>query len=532
MPTELTIFSGWLLAFCATYWIHSTILLGSAWVLMRFGRIRSHVLRERIWKCAGVGGFLSAGIQLAIGVGIPVTPVAHDDTAFAVPAVNPMITSASEETTVETSVITIRESLKQLATEAQLLAAAEPVESMTGSAAVNAIAVPLVVEFDAADFDEPPVPIRATAMESRSADDSIGTMNSDQSPAAVTLWEPVTGALFGAWICCGAIWIGLQSLRFRHLIRDASDAAPSHRQLLQTLKEAAGVRRSVRLATSSQFGEPVAFGLMCWTVLIPKQLDSRLSREEATALLLHELAHLVRGDVYWLHFGRLLSTCFVFQPLNVMARRQWQLEAEFQCDDWAIERSVQPVVLARSLTTVAEWRTQRPSQAGVLAAGGDRCHVSARVERLLSDWKPDTWNRRRWKMLLTLVGSGIVALLTLFGPVTVPRISASEPDENSQQDEIGSAVMAVDDDTLQTGDVRRLDLVTSELRKEAESLANDLRLLSRELDRIPGDDSLRLRIQRFRRSLAGFEAVAQEQQNLSDHSRQDAGSEKTEGTES
>lgn len=52
-----TDFGGFVLQFVATYWMHSTILLGAAWLLLRLGKQRSHLLRERIWKYAAIPVF-------------------------------------------------------------------------------------------------------------------------------------------------------------------------------------------------------------------------------------------------------------------------------------------------------------------------------------------------------------------------------------------------------------------------------------------------------------------------------------------
>ena len=46
--------SGWLL----TYLVHSTLLLSAAWLLTP--RLRSHRVRETLWKTALFGGFLTA----------------------------------------------------------------------------------------------------------------------------------------------------------------------------------------------------------------------------------------------------------------------------------------------------------------------------------------------------------------------------------------------------------------------------------------------------------------------------------------
>ena len=47
----------WLL----NYAVHSTILLGAAWMLST--RTRSHLVKETLWKTALFGGFLTATAQ-------------------------------------------------------------------------------------------------------------------------------------------------------------------------------------------------------------------------------------------------------------------------------------------------------------------------------------------------------------------------------------------------------------------------------------------------------------------------------------
>ncbi|MBP86430.1 MAG: hypothetical protein CMJ64_06910 [Planctomycetaceae bacterium] len=116
------------------------------------------------------------------------------------------------------------------------------------------------------------------------------------------------------------------------------------------------IRRRIRLLTARNQSEPIAYGLFRWTIVLPEGAEDRLERNELKALLAHEVAHLVRGDVRWLWAGRVLCTCFAFQPLNFLARKRWQQVAEYLCDDWALERGVRSLSLARCLTQVAEWR--------------------------------------------------------------------------------------------------------------------------------------------------------------------------------
>ena len=81
--------------------------------------------------------------------------------------------------------------------------------------------------------------------------------------------------------------------------------------------------------------------------MLPERAVKDLCEDELRALLAHELAHLVRGDSSWLCISRVVCSCLAFQPLNHLARREWQRAAEFLCDNWAVSRTQTPLALAR-----------------------------------------------------------------------------------------------------------------------------------------------------------------------------------------
>src|SRR3990172_2054739 len=55
-----------LVAWLLTYLLHSTLLIGGAWLLERVGAVRSPLSRDTLWKVALVGGLLTAAAQLAL----------------------------------------------------------------------------------------------------------------------------------------------------------------------------------------------------------------------------------------------------------------------------------------------------------------------------------------------------------------------------------------------------------------------------------------------------------------------------------
>ena len=125
------------------------------------------------------------------------------------------------------------------------------------------------------------------------------------------LARAVFGLVLG-WFSISLVCLAWQSLRFRWQMRHVAQAAPSHRKLLDSICESRGIKHRVQLLKSDRFEAPVAYGLFQPTIIIPAQVEQRLNRDDLAALLSHELAHLVRGDIWWLVIGRVLTTCFAF----------------------------------------------------------------------------------------------------------------------------------------------------------------------------------------------------------------------------
>lgn len=242
------------------------------------------------------------------------------------------------------------------------------------------------------------------------------------------------------WIVCGwmagsmllVIW---QTVRFRRVVLQVEDASAFHQRVLENVLARVHARgRKIHLAYSNAFDEPVACGVFRWTILLPKKSVEQLSRQELDALLAHEVAHLVRGDIVWLQVARLLRSCFAFQPLNFVATRHWNLATEFLCDDWAVNHAVDPIVLAKSLTTVAEWRTTRRFHQGAFATGERRSHVSERVERLLETAATDCWTSRRVRFVVGSAGLVLAIVLASHGPRMMAQERASLPEAGARPD--------------------------------------------------------------------------------------------------
>lgn len=134
---------------------------------------------------------------------------------------------------------------------------------------------------------------------------------------------------------------------------------PNWLRLLSELARAVCLRRSVRLLRSRSPLGPSAGGVLSPFVLLPPDSDN-WNRERKRLVLLHELAHIKRGDVFMQWITRIICAIYWFHPLVWLAARKMQLERERACDDLVLASGMTPANYAGELIEIAAlYRTPR-----------------------------------------------------------------------------------------------------------------------------------------------------------------------------
>jgi hypothetical protein len=395
-----------------TYLLHSTILLASAWLVVKAGRVRSHAFAERLWKMAALLGLVTAPVQLALGWSTPifdVTLARHEDMP------RPTNSAAGNGESAKQASDVARSPAGAGGT-VELAAELGRDDKYRGYAEESSLSGDAPTHLPAGQPDRRPAALAGP----RGGESTHLTGNMESARRNRSYPEP---ALAGALVVAGCVLGGVcmlivqTSLFFRRCAGARTITDGPARRTLDRLLERSSICRPVRLVSSDAFDGPVAYGLVRWTVVLPEGMARRLGHDELQALLAHELAHLVRGDVLWLWTGRLLCLCLAIQPLNFLARRRWQHAAEFLCDDWAVGRGASALSLARCLTRIAQWRLDERECAAGLAAGGSSAKIVLRVERLVnSSGRVDVWTSPFRRGLLWVAALVVTALLVCFAP--------------------------------------------------------------------------------------------------------------------
>jgi len=430
--------------FLLTYWLHSTILLGG----LAFWKVRTRRLvperskrnpaREcRLWRAAILLPVATTALQTLMLVPCPVVrweasrPESEEATSAS-------IAPSELRNSVEHPEIGAESS----ASEGELASASRDANPML----IQEDEIPSYVLSDDT-LSKNRIGDERTLPDAETSRDASPSSNEDRARSLGVI-AFATPRILGALSLLGIFgfvfsWITAHR-RERHALPWPKDGKVA--TLLGELCVARDVRRPVDLLTSSHNREPASSGLMRWKIFLPEGIENRLTEEELLAVLAHELAHLVRGDVAWLWIGRFLGAAFAFQPLNRSALRRWSRAAEFACDQWALDQGVKPLTLARTLTALAELRL-RPQPGLAVSAGTSRQgHLSDRVERLLHRTEPRESKERRGaaRFILAIVVIAVGALCCLL----IPRIDFSQTSDPSIEQD--SPVEAFD---LSGGDV-------------------------------------------------------------------------------
>ena len=138
-------------------------------------------------------------------------------------------------------------------------------------------------------------------------------------------WQAV---LFVLWIVGVLAFLTLlvQRVRFvRWLVATSNPAKEELLGLLEQCRRQIGVRWDIRLRISDTIPSPAVCGFFRPTVLIPATLVENLSPEGLRATLIHELAHIKRGDLWVNSVQTFLQVIYFYNPFvwfaNAVIRR-------------------------------------------------------------------------------------------------------------------------------------------------------------------------------------------------------------------
>ncbi|MDI1442788.1 M56 family metallopeptidase [Polyangium sp. 6x1] len=324
-------FVGWLV----TYLIHSTVLLGGAWLVDRLSRNRPD-WQELAWRVALVGGLVTATVQTAASL----RPVGGT-ISLAEPAPTARVIEREMPRATEIVVAT------------DMGPATHVVVTSTNATIVRPFAKATL----------PAKPARASFLS----------------------WSHVfvAGWALGALFLLGSLGRAWMALRKRLEGRRRLEGGPLGDVLATLAAREPICMRAPLLSASEKVNVPMALGIRHPEICLPERVTKELGPDAQESVLAHELGHVARRDPLYRLATSVFCRVFFFQPLNWLAAHRLAASAELLADDWAARRTARPLDLAECLTKVARWMHRPMTGLPVPTMAAGTSELRQRVERLV-----------------------------------------------------------------------------------------------------------------------------------------------------
>jgi beta-lactamase regulating signal transducer with metallopeptidase domain len=192
--------------------------------------------------------------------------------------------------------------------------------------------------------------------------------------------------------------------------------------ILDEARSLAGLRSKIKVRLTEGSMSPAVCELIRPVILLPQSLVEKLSADQLRAVLLHELIHLRRGDVWVNCLQTLLQIFYWWNPLLWFANARIRHVREEAVDDSVmLTLAGDSDSYASTLLEVAKFAFDRPlTSLGLIGILESRSALRLRIERLVDFKAP----KKIGLSVLSLFG------LMIFTAVAVPMGQAPLPTES------------------------------------------------------------------------------------------------------
>jgi len=201
----------------------------------------------------------------------------------------------------------------------------------------------------------------------------------------------------------------------------AADLDPAVRKTVEVIGASKSASKPVTVATSECVRVPAAIGFWKRTIVLPAWALRELPPEDLNVILLHEFAHLRRGDDWTNLIQKIVRALFFFHPAVWWIENRLSVEREMACDDAVLAETANPHGYATCLVSLLEKslahrRVQRfvdkRRSSSLAHAAIDRGREAAlRLAQILDTKRPVA--TRVWKAALAMVAAFSVVCLAL-----------------------------------------------------------------------------------------------------------------------
>jgi len=205
-------------------------------------------------------------------------------------------------------------------------------------------------------------------------------------PVALPTWQAlVLLAWVAAVLLMGVLLI--QRVSFVHgLMAQSQEAPDALRALLEQCRRQMAVRRGAGIRLTCLSVSPSVCGLLRPVILMPEQMIQQLETPQLRSVLLHELAHLQRGDLWINLLQTLLQIVYLYHPLLWLANARIRAVREQAVDEAVLAALGEDAEeYPRTLLSISKLAFGRPALSlRLLGVVESKKALTARVRHMVS----------------------------------------------------------------------------------------------------------------------------------------------------
>jgi HEAT repeat protein/beta-lactamase regulating signal transducer with metallopeptidase domain len=191
------------------------------------------------------------------------------------------------------------------------------------------------------------------------------------------------------------------------------------------------VRTPVDLRISDDVAMPFACGLLKPTIVLPTS-SSEWTAERREAVLMHEFAHISRGDLALNTLSHFVRAAYWFHPLAWLAAYRLRVEGERACDDAVLRAGALPSDYAEHLLSIV--RTVGNTVPNVALAMARRSDFEGRLLAILEPGVP-RGRMTRWRAAgMAALFLVLVMPLAAMSPSRAPAVTADAKEQEKEEE--------------------------------------------------------------------------------------------------
>jgi len=240
------------------------------------------------------------------------------------------------------------------------------------------------------------------------------------------LWLTVSLILLTR-LALGSLWFNLR------LAKNQRPRKPELAELLARLCAELNLRAHPIIIETPLVNSPCLFGFFKPRLLLPANLHPHLTESELTHVLLHELAHLKRRDLFTNFLMALAQSIHWFNPIAWLVFRKMRLERELACDQIVLQSRAasDPKAYGQTLLKLLRDFTPIPSTPALVGIAEDKHSATVRLRRIAQFTpRPSRYSLAGVALLLAIALLGLTNAQTPEPPKTT---DTSAPAQNTNR---------------------------------------------------------------------------------------------------